>query len=408
MVAPRPAPAGLPRAGHGPYAAAVSPHADPPADPAADPEHDAPAAWHADAESAADAGDAPGEAAPADAAWGSARGAARHLPVLAEEVLGLLSPGAGETYVDATAGEGGHAAQVAVRLGGRGRIYLNDADPARLPFAAARVREACAADGGAGGPGLPPGPSGVEIHRLQGNFADLPSRLAAAGGRADMVLADLGFSSAQVDDPARGLSFRADGPLDMRLDPNGPVTAADLVNTLPEVELADVIYRYGEERLSRRIAQKLTAARRIEPIHTTGRLAEIVRAAAGPVRGPRHGARRPIDPATRTFQALRIAVNDELGALEALLRALAAEAARVNAGNAQVGGGWLRAGARVAIISFHSLEDRLVKHAFRDMFQAGTVRLLTRSPIEAGEAETASNPRARSAKLRAVQVGGTG
>jgi len=228
---------------------------------------------------------------------------------------------------------------------------------------------------------------------VRGNFAELPGKLRALGVSADMVLADLGFASTQVDDPARGLSFRFSGPLDMRLDPSMPITAEELVNTLSERDLADIIFRFGEEKSSRRIASKLVAAREVEPITTTDRLAEIVRSA---VPGPRGG----INPATKTFQALRIAVNDELGSLESLLRLIGIALKKAHTGQPS----WINPGARVGIISFHSLEDRPVKRATGDWVQSGWCESVTRKPIEAGDAEIASNPRARSAKLRGVRA----
>jgi 16S rRNA (cytosine1402-N4)-methyltransferase len=196
---------------------------------------------------------------------------------------------------------------------------------------------------------------------------------------ADGVLADLGISSDQLDDPARGLTFQHDGPLDMRMDTASGASAADLVARLSERELADLIYEYGEERYSRRIAKRIVESRRDEPIRTTGQLAELVRKCV-PREKRSHG--KGIDPATRTFQALRIAVNDELAALDALL----AKLPRL-----------VRPGGRVGIISFHSLEDRRVKQAFRD---ADVWQVLTKKPVQAGDEELRNNPRSRSAKLR--------
>lgn len=208
-----------------------------------------------------------------------------------------------------------------------------------------------------------------------------------------MVLADLGFSSNQVETAGRGFSFQRDGPLDMRLDPTSPVTAADLVASTPERELARLIREFGDEPAAGKIARKLVDSRRSGPISTTGQLAELIRSVVG---------RRPgsIDPATKTFQALRIAVNDELGSLSSLLAAVE-RGARVAASG---GAGWLNQGARVAIISFHSLEDRLVKQGFASLVAAGAALALTRRPMEGSESEVAENPRARSAKLRGIQV----
>jgi 16S rRNA (cytosine1402-N4)-methyltransferase len=301
-----------------------------------------------------------------------------HIPVLLQEVLAALDPQLGETYADATAGLGGHAAAIAARLGPSGTVVLNDADPANLARAGARIA----------GPGAP------RVRTIHGNFADLPRRMVEMGIAADMLLADLGFASTQVDDAARGFSFRHDGPLDMRMDTGSPVTAAELVNTLPERELAEMLRDFGEEKNARAIASKLVAARAREPILSTARLAEIVRSAFG-------GRDQRIDPATRTFQALRIAVNDELGSLGSLLRSVGQAGAAVAAGRAT----WLNPGARVAIIGFHSLEDRPVKRAFADLVAKGLASLEDRRPVRASESEVGENARARSAKLRAVRLG---
>ena len=223
---------------------------------------------------------------------------------------------------------------------------------------------------------------GLPATLVHANFDQLPAVLANLGVEtADGVLADLGFASDQVDDPARGLSFKEDGPLDMRLDPTAGQTAADLVNRMSEKALADVIYEYGEERKSRWVAKRIVEQRKEKPFETTGELAEVVRRSV-----PRSGS---IDPATRTFQALRIAVNDELGALERLLAVLPKV---------------VKIGGRAGVISFHSLEDRRVKHAFRDK---AVWRPVTKKPVEATDDEAARNPRARSAKLRvAVRIDG--
>jgi 16S rRNA (cytosine1402-N4)-methyltransferase len=299
-----------------------------------------------------------------------------HVPVLLEACLRVLDPKPGEVYVDCTAGLGGHAAAVAEKLG-EGEVVLNDADPLNMAVASERVRSL-----------------GVRVRVLTGNFAEVPNRLAAAGVRADMVLADLGFASTQVDDPSRGFSFSRDGPLDMRMDPSLPVSAADLVNGLPEAELAELIRRYGEERAARRIASKLVRARAERPILTTARLADLVRSAAG---GRGDGG---IDPATRTFQALRIAVNDEIGSLEALLEAAVRDAERISNNQPTE---WLKPGARFAVISFHSLEDRPVKRAMERLERLGAEDL-TGGAVTAGDEEVSANPRARSAKLRAARL----
>lgn len=310
-----------------------------------------------------------------------------HLPVLPDRVLDLLDPRPGETYADATAGLGGHAALVAQRLGDRGTVVLNDLDPEHVRVSAIAVREHCAHKG-------VPCP---RIEPVHGSFADLPARLRERNLRADMLLADLGFASDQVDDPARGLSFLADGPLDMRFDPTTGVPASALVNDLPERDLANLIYEFGEERASRRIARSIVQQRRHGRIESTARLAQIVRAALGT---PRGGGRGRIDPATRTFQALRIAVNDEIGSLRSLLSAIESDARKPSADASR----WLASGARIAVIAFHSLEDRPVKQALAAMRESALVEALTRGAIKADEDEIARNRRARSARLRAVRL----
>lgn len=285
----------------------------------------------------------------------------------------MLSPAPGETYVDATAGLGGHASLFARAVGPAGVVILNDTDASNLAKAQANVRAACL-------PGQPP-----QIHAIHANFADLPWRVSQLGLKADLVFADLGFASNQVDDPARGLSFMRDGPLDMRLDASKGLTAADLVNNMPEHELTQIISEYGEERLASRIARKLVQARATGPISTTGRLAELVRSVV-----PRSGGK--IDPATRTFQALRIAVNDELGSLEALLAGLGASRRSE----------WLETGCRVGFLTFHSLEDRAVKRAFAEGIEQGAYDV-SGGAAAASEAEIQANARARSAKLRVVR-----
>jgi len=280
----------------------------------------------------------------------------RHVPVLAAEVGRLLDPQPGQVWVDCTVGAGGHARLIAERLGDTGRLIGLDQDPAMLAIARPRL-------------------DGLPVALVHANFDQLADVLGNMGIDAvDGVLADLGFASDQVDDRTRGLSFRDDGPLDMRLDPTAGQTAADLVNAMSEAGLADVFYEFGEERHSRRVARRIVERRKDKPFATTGELAEIVRRCV-----PRSAA---IDPATRVFQALRIAVNDELGALDRLLAALP----RV-----------VKPGGKAAVISFHSLEDRRAKQAFRD---PAVWEPLMKKPVEAGDAEVARNPRARSAKLR--------
>lgn len=309
-----------------------------------------------------------------------------HIPVLIREVLEVLSPEPGQTYIDATAGLGGHALEIGRILGPGGTVILNDVDPANLERAQARLA------GELGG-------ACPRVVRLCGNFANLPHRLGEQGVVGDMLLADLGFSSNQMGDPSRGLSFMQEGPLDMRLDPALPTSAADLVATLPEDELSRILWEFGEERQARRIARKLAEARRAGPITTTSSLAQIVRDAIARAGGSGEG----IDPATRTFQALRIAVNDELGVLDSLLASIGREARR-RTGE----GGWLRDGARVAIISFHSLEDRAVKRSLGELCRDGLACEIGPRLRRPDESEVQSNRRARSARLRAIRLGAIG
>ncbi len=300
----------------------------------------------------------------------------RHVPVLLGETLRLLDPQPGRVVVDCTIGDAGHAAALAERVGPDGTVVGFDVDPGALAFAARRLQ------------GTP-----AHFVAIRDNFVRVPLHMARLGLRADTLLADLGFNSRQMADPGRGLSFTNDGPLDMRFDPDGPATARHLLATLGQHELADLIQRYGEEPLARTIAQNVVRARAGEPIETTAQLVAIVVKTYG---SRAHSSR--MHPATRTFMALRIAVNEELTALSALLEHIALAADRV------VDGGWLTDGARIAIISFHSLEDRLVKRAFVELERRGIAERLTRRPITAGDEEVASNPRSRSAKLRAIRL----
>lgn len=284
-----------------------------------------------------------------------------HLPVLLAEVLELLQPHSGGRYVDCTLGAGGHAEAVLQASSPDGVLLGIDADPEALRLAAARLSQF--------------GPRARLVH---GNYRDLGALMAQAGfGAVDGILLDLGVSSMQLDQPARGFSFQQEGPLDMRLDPGQGAPAAELVNTLPERELADLIFRYGEERLSRRIARAIVARRTRQRFETTTDLARVV-AASTPGRGRIH-------PATRTFQALRIAVNDELQGLTAALPAAAAA---------------LAPGGRLAVIAFHSMEDRIVKQFVR---QEGQLHAVTKKPVAPSAAEAAANPRSRSAKLRVAE-----
>lgn len=251
--------------------------------------------------------------------------------------------------------------------------------------------------------GAPSDPSGLEtgpaVRLLHGNFAAAPAALRRGGLAADLVLADLGVASTHLDEAARGFSFRFDGPLDMRLDRSRGPSAADLVAALPEHELAEAIRRLGEEPLARRIARKIAQRRESAPILTTFELVDVVREAYGP-----RAHRSRMNPATKTFMALRIAVNDELGALDALLDEVRRGAGEVVEGDSERPN-WLRRGARIAVIAFHSLEDRLVKRSFAALAHDGLARIETPRPITAGDAERERNPRSRSARLRIATVG---
>ena len=273
----------------------------------------------------------------------------------------------GGIYIDAAVGLGGHSYEIAKRLGAPGHLIGLDKDPAALEIAGSRLR--------ASGSSEADWPS---IELRQASFASLAE---ARSPIADGLLADIGVSSLQLDDAARGFSFQADGPLDMRMDPRSERSAEQVVNHLDERQLADVIYEFGEERRSRRIARAICRSR---PIRSTAHLADVISAAARPM----NSEQRRIHPATRTFQALRIFVNRELDDLRALLKA----APRI-----------LKPGGRVVVISFHSLEDRIVKDAFREGSKEGYFRVLTKKPITATEEESDRNPRARSAKLRAAE-----
>jgi 16S rRNA (cytosine1402-N4)-methyltransferase len=292
---------------------------------------------------------------------------AGHEPVLVREILELLEPGPGKVYLDCTLGRGGHALAIGSRLAPGGRLVGLDLDEGNLEYSRQRLA------------GL-----GVAVTLVHADFAAAKQVLARLGqGAVDLVLADLGFASNQMEDVSRGLSFGAEGPLDMRYDRGAGTTAEDLVNALPQQELADLLYQLGEERLSRKIARKIVEVRGRTPIRTTVQLAEIVSAAYGA-----RGRRQRIHPATRTFLALRRAVNGEQTSLERLLEDLP---------------GIVRPGGVVGIVSFQSLEDRLVKRRFGELEREGWGRRLTKKPLQAGEAEVAANPRSRSAKLRALR-----
>ena len=292
--------------------------------------------------------------------------AIRHEPVMTREVLGFLRPEQGGVFLDCTVGLGGHAR--ALLAAGASRLIGLDRDADALAVA----RETLA-------------PWSDRVELVHADYRALDDVLDARQVTlVDGALADLGVSSMQFDAPGRGFSFQRDEPLDMRMDRTQPETAADLVARASEEDLANAIFRYGEERFSRRIARAIVEARREAPVATTGRLASIVRRAV-----PRRGFVR-IDPATRTFQALRIWVNRELEGLDRFVERMARR---------------LRAGGRLAVITFHSLEDRVVKHTLRALAQAGepVVRVLTKKPIVPDEDEIRRNPRARSAKLRAAE-----
>jgi len=277
----------------------------------------------------------------------------------------------GGTYIDATLGLGGHSWEIARRLGRRGHLIGFDKDPAALERARQRLNN-------------PPAELAEDWPRIEfvhASFAEVGEHVAPAS--VDGLLADLGVSSVQLESAARGFSFLAEGPLDMRMDPRSGLTAEQVVNRFDERELADAIYEFGEERRSRRIARAIVRAR---PIHTTAQLAAVISAAARPM----NSSERRIHPATRTFQAIRILVNRELEDLQAMLS---------ENGVPRV----LRPGGRLVVISFHSLEDRIVKDALRDGARSGLYGVLTKKPVTAEEEEIQRNPRSRSAKLRAAE-----
>ena len=300
-----------------------------------------------------------------------------HQPVLYNEIIHALRPQSSNSYIDGTLGAGGHARGILEASSPDGRLLGMDVDPQALAVARERLAE-----------------FGSRAVIIQASYTTLSEQLDKLGwDKVDGILLDLGLSSMQLDTPERGFSFKADAPLDMRFDPRNPVTAADLVNNLPEKELADLIYRYGEERRSRQVARAIVKAR---PIETTQELAQLVARAV-------RGGRQDIHPATKTFQALRIAVNQELEALETVLPQAVAS---------------LNPGGRLAVIAFHSLEDRRVKQFFRQESRdcicpprqpictcehIATIREITRRPIMPQEEEIQENPRARSARLRVAE-----
>lgn len=281
-----------------------------------------------------------------------------HVAVLFQEVIAALAPRNGGRYVDGTIGAGGHAAGILEASAPTGRLLGLDADPAALAIAALNLAR-----------------FGNRALLLHANY-DRLGEVAAANGfvPVDGIVLDLGLSSIQLADAQRGFSFTSDGALDMRMNPQEPTTAADLVNTLDEKSLADILFKFGEERAARRIARAIVAAR---PLHTAAQLAHVIERAMG--------RRGRLHPATRTFQALRIAVNRELERLEKVLPQIVEV---------------LAPGGRVAIIAFHSLEDRIVKNFFRS---SDRLRVLTKHPVRPTPAEIANNPRSRSAKLRIAE-----
>lgn len=305
-----------------------------------------------------------------------------HIPVLLEATLEHLNLRPGLVVLDATVGRGGHASAIIPQISG-GILIATDLDAGNVTYSQTRLRPLAQEHD-------------VELHVLHGNFSDIDKLLQDISGERleivrnlagfDAILADLGFASNQVDTGDRGLSFREDAPLDMRLNPEAPITAEQLVNTLGEADIAELLFGLGEERLSRKIARKIVEERQKQPITRTSQLSQIVRSAYGP-----SAHRQRIDPATRTFMALRIAVNDELGSLERLLESLA---------------GLVRPGGRVAVISFHSLEDRRVKQTFTALANEADGKRwqrVTRKPITATSGEAVANPRSRSAKLRVLE-----
>ena len=291
-----------------------------------------------------------------------------HVPVLLKEAIDFLAIRRGGTYIDATVGLGGHSLEIARRLGAPGHLIGVDKDPAALEIASPRLQAQS--------------DDWPKLELRHGSFAEIGKQCEAAS--LDGLLADLGVSSLQFDTAARGFSFQAEGPLDMRMNTLSGETAEQVVNQVDEVTLANLIYEFGEERRSRRIARAIVRSR---PVHTTRQLVEVISAAA---RSMKLGQKKHdrIHPATRTFQALRIFVNRELDDLRDLLEA----APRI-----------LKPGGRLVIISFHSLEDRIVKDALREGVKKGHYRLLTKKPVTASEEEIDRNPRSRSAKMRAAE-----
>lgn len=295
-----------------------------------------------------------------------------HVAVLPSEVIELGNPTAGEFWIDGTAGAGGHSRLLAERLGPDGEVLAVDRDPEAVE----RLEDSLADS---------LGDTASKLKVVQGSYHEIPEFLRQLGRETvDGVLLDLGLSSDQLEDRERGFSFQGDGELDMRFDPTSGQPVWMWLRTAKEKEIADAIYQYGEERFSRRIARRIVETRRQNPVKTVAQLRELIYASTPSARRTTSGRRAHgrIDPATRTFQALRIVANQELQILEKALQDIPE---------------YLSEGGRFAVISFHSLEDRLVKHAFRN---DSRLEILTKKPIQAGEIEIARNSRARSAKLR--------
>lgn len=289
-----------------------------------------------------------------------------HQPVMPDEVISSLNLKPGDIALDATIGGGGHAIEILKRIGPGGMLIGLDADASAVEISNKRLE-------GSG-----------RFLIARSNFRDLDKVLSDEGiATIDAALFDVGISSYHLDDAARGFSIQKDGPLDMRIDPSQQVSARDIVNRCREEELSDIIRNFGEERFHRRIARRIVAERASSPIETTGRLKEVIYSAVGGRRGYMR-----IDPATRTFQAVRIAVNDELGAMEEGIRKAI---------------GLLKPGGRICVISFHSLEDRIAKNVFKECAARGELRIITKKPLRPSDKESISNPRSRSAKLRAAE-----
>ncbi len=294
-----------------------------------------------------------------------------HDPVLLNEVLELLDLKPGQTCVDCTVGRGGHAAAVARAVTPTGAVIGLDYDPRNLDYARQRLAD-------------------LPVRLFHANFSELDAALEQADvEQVDAILADLGISTNQLFEETYGLSFSRNLPLDMRLDPRSRLTAKMIINTWPEGKIADLLFQLADERFSRRIARKIVESRKQTPINTTDHLADLVRSVV-PVQRSRSRSVE-IDPATRTFLALRMKVNGEMENLERLLK-LAPQ--------------FLKPGGKIAIISFHSTEDRVVKHVFRSAEQTGQLKVLTSKPIIPSESEIHANPRSRSAKLRVAEKKG--